>query len=122
MRYIKLILLALSLAVVALFFIQNQALLLSTLGLKIDLFLVKLITPSVPLYAVIVGAFVLGLLLSLVFLLIDKIHYSSQLRTCRKRLRSLEEEVNSLRNLPLQDSDSMGTGTEDSADNEHMGA
>lgn len=123
MRYVKLILLVICLGTAALFFIQNQTLLLSTLGLKVDLYLIKFITPDVPLYAVIICSFIIGVLISLFFLLVDKIHISSQLRTCRKRLRSLEEEVNSLRNLPLQNEDSLGSvAAEPQGDDEIMGA
>ncbi len=125
MRYIKLVLLVAGLTVAALFFIQNQALLLSTLGLKLDLYLVKFLTPAVPLYGVMIAAFVLGMTLSLIFLFIDKIQGSSQLRQCRKRMRSLEEEVTSLRNLPLQDKDPMNTGTNSDSltgGDENMGA
>ncbi len=125
MRYIKLVLLVVSLTIAALFFIQNQALLLSTLGLKVDLYVVKFLTPAVPLYGVIISAFVLGMVLSLIFLLIDKIHCSSQLRSCRKRLRSLEEEVTSLRNLPLQDKDPLNASAKSDSltgGNENMGA
>jgi putative membrane protein len=102
----------LCLGTASLFFIQNQTLLLSTMGLKLDLFVVKFVVPEVPLYSVIVGSFFFGAVLCLFFLLMDKIHCASQLRSCRKRLRSLEEEVNSLRNLPLQGQDPLASSVE----------
>lgn len=125
MRYVKLLLLVLCLAAAALFFIQNQTLLLSSLGLKLDIFVVKFLLPDIPLYALVLGAFVFGALLSLLFLLVDRFHTASQLRSCRKRLRSLEEEVNSLRNLPLQDEDPLASSVEGGSipgDNENAGA
>ena len=124
MRYVKLILLVLGLGLAALFFIQNQVLLLSSLDLKLDLYMVKFLLLDIPFYGVVVGAFAIGIVLSLIFLIIDKIQNSSQLRTCRKRLRSLEEEVNSLRNLPLQDRNGMGTSNDGEVlnDDENIGA
>ncbi|MBU1247111.1 MAG: LapA family protein [Proteobacteria bacterium] len=124
MRYVKLILLVLGLGLAALFFIQNQILLLSSLDLKLDLYLVKFLLRDIPFYGVVVGAFVIGIVLCLFFLIIDKIQNSSQLRTCRKRLRSLEEEVISLRNLPLQDKDMTNSGLDADVmnDDETIGA
>ncbi len=108
MRYVKLIVLVLCLAIAALFFVQNQQQLLAVVGFKLNLYIMTLYPAgiNIPLYVIIICAFLIGALLSFGFLLADKLHTSSQLRTCRKRLRSLEKEVNSLRNLPLQEQDS----------------
>lgn len=103
MRYFKLLLAAICLAVAVLFFVQNYELLSMPTTLKLNFEIVAFFGMSIPLYALILGAFGLGVLLSLIFLIIDKIHCSRQIRSYRKKLKALEQEVNSLRNLPLSE-------------------
>ena len=103
MRYVKLAILALCVAVGVLFFMQNDAQFTAMLNIKLDLYAVKLVGAGIPLYAVVVGAFLLGVLLSLLYFVIEKINSTRQLRACNKKMRSLEQELTSLRNLPLND-------------------
>ncbi|WP_022662890.1 lipopolysaccharide assembly protein LapA domain-containing protein [Paucidesulfovibrio longus] len=113
MRYVKLAILALCVAVGVLFFMQNDAQFTAMLNIKLDLYAVKLVGAGIPLYAVVVGAFLLGVLLSLLYFVIEKINSTRQLRSCNKKMRSLEQELTSLRNLPLNDTNySNGFGTD----------
>jgi hypothetical protein len=113
MRYVKLAILALCVAVGVLFFMQNDAQFTAMLNIKLDLYAVKLVGAGIPLYAVVVGAFLLGVLLSLLYFVIEKINSTRQLRACNKKMRSLEQELTSLRNLPLNDTNySNGFGTD----------
>lgn len=117
MRYVKLAALVILLAVAGLFFMQNDAVLTAPLELELDLFFLQFLGHAVPTYSIFIGAFLIGVLLSLIFLIVDKIHTSGQLKACRRKLASLEQEVTSLRNLPLQEQgfgkpagSSMGSG------------
>lgn len=107
MRFLKLvlelILLVLLLVVAGLFFMENNAVLTAPLELYLTFFSVQFLGYGIPTYAIFIGAFVLGSLLSLFFLTFDKIRSSRELKVCRRRLACLEQEVTSLRNLPLQE-------------------
>lgn len=103
MRYVKLAILALCVAAGVLFFMQNDAQFTALLNIKLDLYAVKFVGMGIPLFAVVIGAFLLGVLLSLLYFVVEKISSTRQLRACNKKMRSLEQELNSLRNLPLND-------------------
>ncbi|SKA78753.1 Protein of unknown function [Paucidesulfovibrio gracilis DSM 16080] len=103
MRYVKLAILALCVAAGVLFFMQNDAQFTALLNIKLDLYAVKFVGMGIPLYAVVISAFLLGVLLGLLYFVAEKIGSSRQLRACNKKMRSLEQELNSLRNLPLND-------------------
>lgn len=108
MRYVKLAILALCVALGVLFFMQNDAQFTALLNIKLDLYLVKLVSQGLPLYAVVVGAFLLGVVLSLLFFVVEKLNSTRQLRACNKKIRSLEQELTSLRNLPLNETNYSG--------------
>ena len=101
MRYVKLFFLVLFLGVAVLFLIQNYETLTRQFQLELNFYFFALLGPALPLYIVILGAFLLGVALSLIFFLMDKITSAGQLKACRRKLARLEQEVTSLRNLPL---------------------
>lgn len=103
MRYVKLVILALCVAAALLFFIQNDAQFTASLNLKFDLYIAKFVGMGIPLYALVLGAFLVGIFLSLIYFVSEKIAAARELRACNKKMRSLEQELNSLRNLPLSD-------------------
>ena len=103
MRYVKLFFLVLFLGVAVLFLVQNYETLTSQFQLEINFYFFALLGPALPLYIVILGAFLLGVVLSLIFFILDKISSAGQLKACRRKLARLEQEVTSLRNLPLQE-------------------
>ncbi|NJB66810.1 putative membrane protein [Desulfobaculum xiamenense] len=103
MRYLKV------LALLALFFLtmvlfaQNMEALSQQVELGLVLFGQELFLIHQPIYFILLSAFVLGGALCTLYFLYEKIRVSSELRSCRKKLRNLEKEVNSLRSLPLED-------------------
>ena len=103
MRYVKLFFLVLFLGVATLFLVQNYDILTQQFQLELNLYFFALLGPALPLYIVILGAFLLGVFLSLIFFIIDKFQAAGQLKACRRKLTRLEQEVTSLRNLPLQE-------------------
>ncbi|MGE4553645.1 MAG: hypothetical protein AB7D57_11065 [Desulfovibrionaceae bacterium] len=126
MRYVKLAALVILLAVAGLFFMQNDAVLTAPLELDLDLYFVQFLGHAVPTYAIFIGAFLVGWVLSLIFLVLDKIQSARQLKACRRKLASLEQEVTSLRNLPLSEqgfgqSGLGGSGVADTAGTSTLG-
>ncbi|WP_022851475.1 LapA family protein [Limisalsivibrio acetivorans] len=60
-------------------------------------------TPSreVPLFVVMLVSLCVGIVIASIFYLFDRFKLTSQLRNCRKQLKTAEGEIKRLRNLPL---------------------
>jgi len=101
MRYLKALMLALLFVVSMLFFVQNNAPLSSSLQLEFNLITLHLISIPLPMYLFVLAAFLLGVLFSLGFLLVERIRLGLELKSLRKQFASLEDEALALRTLPL---------------------
>ncbi len=106
MRFVKVIFLILLFFVSMMFFIQNTEVLSQSMSLKLSLFTESLTLKSVPLpfYFLLLIGFVLGGALVLFYFLLDKIRLTKEIKHNKSRIAKLEQEVNSLRNLPLDNS------------------
>lgn len=94
MRYLKILLLALFIFFAVLFFIQNQGPLSQDMALTLNLFFIPPITSiPLPFYFVVVGAFVIGCVLSVLWLFWDKFNTSARLMKTKWRISSLEKEL-----------------------------
>ena len=102
MRYLKVIILVAIFFFSMLFFVQNTELLSTSLVLKLDLLGNHYESQEVPIYLLILMAFVLGAFFALFYFLAEKIKLSQQLRSYKNKVADLEKEVNSLRNMPLE--------------------
>ncbi|MDR2573610.1 MAG: LapA family protein [Desulfovibrio sp.] len=98
MRYLKVLLLVLSVFLALVFFFQNQNALSQNLELSLNLFFIPA-KSSIPLpfYFVILTAFFLGAILALSFLVWDKVHLSAKLMKSKWRIGNLEREVEKMR-------------------------
>lgn len=98
MRYLKVLILAVFFFLALVFFFQNQTPLSQEMQLTLNLFFVPPITSiSLPFYFLLLGAFVIGCLLSLFLLVWDKFTTSARLVKTKWRVSSLESEVARLR-------------------------
>lgn len=102
MRYIKVLLLTLFFFVSMIFFIQNNEALSALLVLRLDLFGLELVSRELPFYLIVLISFVIGSIFSLSYFLCEKIRMAKELKAAKTKLQALEQEVNSLRNLPLE--------------------
>lgn len=102
MRYIKVLLLTLFFFVSMIFFIQNNEALSTLLVMRLDLFGLELVSRELPFYLIVLISFVIGSIFSLSYFLCEKIRMTKELKAARVKLQALEQEVNSLRNLPLE--------------------
>ena len=105
MRYLKVLCLVILFFVSMLFFVQNTDILVQTLTLQLGLFSWHVTSSPVPHYLLILLSFVAGAILPMIYFLCEKIRLSKDLRTARKTIKQQEEELNSLRNMPIDDSD-----------------
>lgn len=103
MRFVKVLVLVLVFFISMMFFVQNNAVLSQTVALKLDLFFdTAWSSIELPFYFMVLCAFLLGALLTMLLLMISRMRAGAALRRANKRIRVLEKELNSLRNLPLE--------------------
>lgn len=103
MRFLKILALLIFIAILLIFFQQNTEILNTGIQFQLAMFGNIWRSMQMPLYFVLVAAFFLGGVLTLLYFFIEKLRLAKQLRTCRSQIGKLEQEVNSLRNLPLQE-------------------
>jgi|GEM_PF-3352963 len=99
MRYIKVLLLVLLFFLVMLFFVDNQEAFTVKYPLKLDLrFIPPFTTPTpVPCYFLLLGAFLVGALCTLLMLLWDRLSLSARASLLKRRANGFEKELNRLR-------------------------
>lgn len=102
MRFIKVLIFLLIMVLAMLFFVQNNVALSKTMQLQFDLFFSKWTSIELPFYFILLVTFFLGGLFVLMYFFIEKIRLASELRTQRNKCRKLEQELRSLRNMPLE--------------------
>ena len=98
MRILKALLLTAALAAASWFAGLNVR---TTVPLRLP---IDRVYPAVPLLLILFGALVLGIVIAGIAAIPDTLRRRSELRRLRRRLRALEDEVRSLRNLPITDS------------------
>lgn len=104
MRFIKVLFLLALFVFSILFFSQNNDALLQTLTLKLEIpYAMTLHSIPLPFGVLILAAFVAGCLMTMVYFAVDKIRAGAKLKECKTRMASLEQELNSLRNMPISE-------------------
>ena len=84
------------LIVMAIFFTQNS-------GQSVDLRFFRREYLDIPLYYVMIGAFLVGLLVSLLLAALRELKLHQDLRGLQKELKERDKEIGELRSLPLKD-------------------
>lgn len=113
MRFIKVLFLLFLFVFSILFFSQNNEVLLQELTLKLDVpYVTTLHSIPLPFGFLILTSFVAGCLLTMVYFGIDKVRAGAKLKECRTRMASLEQELNSLRNMPISEDQPYAETTE----------
>jgi len=108
MRYFKVFVVLTLFSFVLLFFAQNIEALSMPLALSFNLLGWSWFSFEYPFYFMVLGSFVLGGIFCLSYFFMDKLRFSRRLRECKTRVSTLEQEVNSLRNLPLEENPPSG--------------
>ena len=102
MRFIRVLLAICVFFLAVIFVVQNSEFLGQTTQFKLDLFITKAQeTIPLPLYFVILAAFLLGGLSAIFFLICDRIRLGFKLCKAKRKIKHLERELTSLRTLPL---------------------
>lgn len=113
MRYLKALILLAFFVLALTLFAQNMPALSKPMAIKLHLFGFPWFSFEGPFYIWGLASFFLGGAIILLFFLTERIRLSRQLSICRSRMRSLEQEVNSLRNLPLEEHPSASNETQE---------
>jgi len=104
MRFVKVLFLLFLFVFSILFFSQNNDVLLQTLVLKLDIpYVTTLHSIPLPLGFLILAAFVAGSMLTMVYFGVDKLRSTSKLNECKTRMASFQQELNSVRNMPISE-------------------
>lgn len=103
MRFIKVFLLVLVFFLFTVFVTQNNEVLGQNISFKFDMFfLPHLQSIPLPVYFILLISFFIGALVCLLFLFSDRVKNFFALHRAKKRIQVLENEVTSLRTLPLK--------------------
>jgi lipopolysaccharide assembly protein A len=102
-RYLKVLAIVLFFFIGMVFFVQNTPVLSESIQLRLQILGVRWVSIAFPYYMLILIFFVLGALFTLAFLLAEKIRMNRELRACKHRIGALQQELNSLRHLPLEE-------------------
>ncbi len=98
MRYIKVLVVILIFFLSMVFFFQNQAVLSTEMVLNLNLFFIPPMSSiSLPFYFLVLAAFLLGAIVSMLALMWDKIQLSTKFMKSTWRVRALEKEVEKLK-------------------------
>jgi len=106
MKALKAIFWGLLTLVLVLFLFQNRDALLYTTTLELNLFgPLHFRTIPIPLYALVLGSILLGIIATAIYLGIGGYRLRQRLRELQKQNENLQQELNSLRNLPITEPD-----------------
>ena len=94
MKYIKVLLLAVVFFLALVFFFQNQGALSQSMVLTLNLFFVPAMSSiALPFYFLVIAAFACGALMTLGFLVWDKVNLTARLMKQKWQISSLEREL-----------------------------
>ena len=94
MRYIKVLLLAVVFFLALVFFFQNQGALSQSMVLTLNLFFIPAMSSiALPFYFLVIAAFACGALMTLGFLVWDKVSLTARLMKHKWQISSLEREL-----------------------------
>jgi uncharacterized integral membrane protein len=102
MRYLKVLIVTCLFFICIIFFVQNTGSLSESLSLRFHLFGLDWNSSPAPIYTFILVAFVIGVIVSMLYFLFEKIRQGKELKRARVQISELEEELQSLRNMPLE--------------------
>ncbi len=103
MRFVKILLFVAIFFLAMLFFVQNNEVLSQTLSLRLKVFGAEFISKEIPFYLLVLLGFVAGALITVVYFFVEKLRTSKKIKQYRSKVADLEKELNSLRNMPLED-------------------
>jgi putative membrane protein len=103
MRYVKALLVILLFVFGLTFFLQNSQVFTATLSVRFEVLDWGGRSGPIPFYMYLLLAFLVGGLISFLYLAADKLKLHRELKRRKSRISSLEKELSSLRNMSLDE-------------------
>ena len=101
MKYIKFLVYALIIFVVVVLLVENHEAFNTKVIFKADLVFGKYESPEISIYLISAIAFVLGMIITWVYFLLERLQLRKQIKRLKNESREKDSELNSLRNLPI---------------------
>lgn len=101
MRYVKMIGVVLFLLLVIIVSVQNYAEFSTRIRLRADLLFFKYETAEMSIYLITIISFLVGVLFAAFYGLAERFRLKHQIRILNKKAKQKDQELNSLRNLPV---------------------
>ncbi len=105
MKYLKAIFVIIFMLLVIIVAVQNHEAFSTPVKFRVNLIFLQHETPDMSLYLVTVIAFLVGVISTGVFGIAERFYLKKQIKNLMKEAREKEEELNSLRNLPVTTED-----------------
>lgn len=112
MRYLKFLGLILVFFLSMLFFVQNTATLSEKFIFSLDLYFAQLVSVGLRLDFLLLISFSVGAFFAAIYFLLNKLSMNRQIRVMKSKMAELEQELTSLRNLPLDEQEYSSSATE----------
>ena len=81
--------------------IQNDAAFATKVTFKVNLIYASYESPDIPIYIISSIALILGFLCAWIYFMLERFQLKRQMNNLRKELREKDNELNSLRNMPI---------------------
>ena len=105
MKHLKFILAIIIMLAIVILVVENYEALSTRVVFKIDLFTLHYQSPMISLYYIVPIAFLIGVLITGLYGMVERFHLKSQIKDLIKESKEKSEELNSLRNLPITSDD-----------------
>jgi len=112
MKYVKFLIYALIIFVAVVLLVQNHEAFNTKVIFRADLLFGKYESSEISIYIISAVSFILGLIITWVFFLLERLQLRKQIKRLKNESREKDEELNSLRNLPII-SESMTPGDQE---------
>jgi uncharacterized integral membrane protein len=108
MKHVKAIIVILFLLILVIVAVQNYQALTTSIIFKVNLRFFKAETPNLPIFLIAIVSFLIGVFCLWIYGISERLDYRRQIKMLMKDVREKEQELNSLRNLPVT-SEAMGS-------------
>jgi len=105
MKHIKAIVVILFLLIVVIVAVQNYQALTTPISFKVNLLFFKAETSALPVFLIAVITFLVGVLCIWVYGISERLAFRRRIKMLMKDVKDKEQELNSLRNLPVTSED-----------------
>lgn len=101
MKYAKFVLAVIIMLVVVILVVQNHAAMSTEVSFRIDLLGLRYQSTALTIYHIVVIVFLFGVLITALFGMMERFRLKKEIRMLRNASKEKDQELNSLRNLPI---------------------